>query len=124
VRTAVLAKLEALRAEKVIGKSLEAVVTLNVNFSSDSDARLQTYASALPELFNVSEVEFLTVTHNDSDYLSNIAVRRSEQPKCERCWRYVADVGNEESYPTVCLRCAEALAAIGFPPYSNPEGAA
>jgi isoleucyl-tRNA synthetase len=49
---------------------------------------------------------------------------RSIHPKCERCWRYVPDVGSEQSYPTVCLRCAEALAAIGFPPYSNPEDAA
>ena len=44
--------------------------------------------------------------------------------KCERCWRYTGDVGNESNYPTVCLRCAEALAAISYPPYSKEEGAA
>jgi isoleucyl-tRNA synthetase len=114
LRTAVLAKLESLRAQKIIGKSLEAIVTLYVK---ETDANLRKYATSLPELFNVSEVDFLTVTHNDPDYLPNIDVRRSEQPKCDRCWRHVPDVGHNANYPTVCLRCAEALDAIDFPPY-------
>jgi isoleucyl-tRNA synthetase len=120
VRSDVLAKLEGLRAEKLIGKSLEAIVTLNVSGHSESDARLQRYAIALPELFNVSEVEFLTVAHNDPDYLPTMAVRRSERPKCERCWRYIPDVGDNACYPTVCLRCADALNAINYPPYDAP----
>jgi isoleucyl-tRNA synthetase len=37
--------------------------------------------------------------------------------KCDRCWRYTDDVGQEQKYPTVCLRCAQALDAIDFPPY-------
>ncbi len=121
LRSEVLAKLETLRAEKVIGKSLEAVAAINVNFDSDADTKLQAYAAALPELFNVSEVEFQTVTHNDADTLASISVRRSTQPKCERCWRYVPDVAASADYPTVCLRCAEALAAIHFAPYQASE---
>jgi isoleucyl-tRNA synthetase len=112
-RTEVLAKLEKLRAEKMIGKSLEAMVTL-----FDNNSMLKTYASALPELFNVSEVDFQSVHSSDTDYVGNMEVCRSEQPKCERCWRYVPDVGNKSNYPTVCLRCAEALAAIHFAPYT------
>ena len=45
VRTEVLAKLEVLRAEKTIGKSLEAVVSLHV--TGYGDAALQKYAEAL-----------------------------------------------------------------------------
>jgi len=120
VRSDVLAKLEGLRAEKIIGKSLEATVTLNVSDHSESDARLQRYAIALPELFNVSEVEFVKATHNNPDDLPTMAVRRSEKPKCERCWRYVPDVGDDARYPTVCLRCADALQAINYPPYDAP----
>jgi len=120
VRSDVLAKLEGLRAEKIIGKSLEATVTLNVSDHSESDARLQRYAIALPELFNVSEVEFVTAPHNNPDDLPTMAVRRSEKPKCERCWRYVPDVGDDARYPTVCLRCADALHAINYPPYDGP----
>ena len=121
LRTVVLAKLESLRAQKIIGKSLEAVVTLYV---TESDARLRKYATSLPELFNVSEVDFKAAAPTDSDYLSTLSVERSEQPKCERCWRAVPDVGQNANYPTVCLRCAEALAAVDFAPFavtSNKE---
>ncbi|SFS16428.1 Isoleucyl-tRNA synthetase [Granulicella pectinivorans] len=104
-RAQVLARLEGLRAAKIIGKSLEAIVTLPTQA-----AHLAKYASALPELFNVSEVEFSET--------EEIAVRASDQPKCERCWRYVSDVGTSNSYPTVCQRCAEALEAIAFAPYA------
>jgi isoleucyl-tRNA synthetase len=38
--------------------------------------------------------------------------------KCDRCWRFTDDVGNDANYPTVCLRCAEALDAIDFSPYA------
>jgi isoleucyl-tRNA synthetase len=123
IRSEVLAKLERLRAEKAIGKSLEATVSLFVVEPSEERAMLTNYAPALPELFNVSEVDLVAGATNDTDYVANMEVRRSNQPKCARCWRYVPDVGSESKYPTVCLRCAEALAAIGFPPYSA-EGAA
>jgi len=113
VRTQVLAQLEVLRADKVIGKSLEAIVTLNLTNESSTDP-LQKYASALPELFNVSEVAFVT---GDQDAAS-LSVRRSDKPKCERCWRYVQDVASDSRYPTVCQRCAEALDAIHFAPYT------
>jgi isoleucyl-tRNA synthetase len=116
VRADVLAKLEKLRAEKAIGKSLEAVVTL---FVTAPDPILTRDVAALPELFNTSEVDLLTVVHNDSDYLANMEVRRSEQPKCERCWRLVPDVGGDVRYPTVCLRCAEALDAVEFEAYAK-----
>jgi isoleucyl-tRNA synthetase len=120
VRSDVLAKLEGLRADKIIGKSLEAIVSINVNDHSESDALFQRYAIALPELFNVSEVDFLTATQNDPDHLPIMAVRRSERAKCERCWRYVPDVGDDARYPTVCLRCADALQAINYPPFDSP----
>ena len=47
-------------------------------------------------------------------------VSKSTAPKCERCWRFVQDVGNDTRYPTVCLRCADALKAINYPPYPAP----
>jgi isoleucyl-tRNA synthetase len=109
-RTEVLAKLETLRAEKVIGKALEAVVALSAPAEQDLLAK---YLESLPELFNVSEVDILT----NSDR-SSLTVERSQRTKCDRCWRYTDDVGQNAAYPTVCLRCAEALDAIGFAPYT------
>ena len=113
VREQVLAKLELLRASKEIGKSLEATVTIAVN-----NPNLSKYASALPELFNVSEVEITAMTEGAS-----VEVQPSQQPRCERCWRYVPDVAKDTRYPTVCLRCATALEAIGFAPYDAQEAA-
>jgi isoleucyl-tRNA synthetase len=116
-RSEVLAKLEALRAEKIIGKALEGVVTLYVAETAEEDL-VAKYVESLPELFNVSEVDILPVTHHDPDNLPNLAVHRSQRTKCERCWRHVPDVGEQEKYPTVCLRCAEALDAVDLPPYA------
>ena len=112
-----MAKLETLRTEKTIGKSLEAVATLHIN---ESESVLQNYADSLPELFNVSEVDFLIAASSENDYLPTLSVKSSPQPKCDRCWRHVPDVGDNANYPTVCLRCAEALDAIDFPPYTHP----
>ena len=116
VRTEVLTKLEALRERKEIGKSLEAVVTISTE-AHQGGTELERYLSALPELFNVSEVTFAEVPRNGSEILA-LDVRRSSNPKCERCWRYVADVGQDTRFPTVCLRCSDALEAVGFEPYA------
>ena len=114
VREQVLAKLEVLRAEKVIGKSLEAKVTLHAG----ENGLLTKYEGALAELFNVSEVGLRAVTPGDAGHVASMGVERSGAPKCERCWRYVPDVGAEGRFPTVCERCAEALEAIEYAPYA------
>jgi isoleucyl-tRNA synthetase len=106
LRQQVLAKLEVLRADKVIGKSLEAEVVLG----RDCAAPIGKYHAALAELFNVSKV-----TLEDGAALS---VNKSSAPKCERCWRYVDEIGADPRFPTVCLRCANALDAISYAPYA------
>jgi isoleucyl-tRNA synthetase len=112
LRAEVLAKLEILREQKVVGKSLEATVTLA------RTPELEKYAGALAELFNVSQVELISMHTADPDSVGTIHVQHSGDSKCERCWRYVPDVGADPRYPSVCARCVEALAAIGFPPYA------
>jgi isoleucyl-tRNA synthetase len=112
LRAEVLVKLEALRAEKVIGKALEAIVTLPADSAIDNSVTGK-YEDSLPELFNVSEVDIAAGTD-----ATGISVERSPETKCDRCWRYTDDVGQNDAYPTVCLRCAEALDAIDFPPYT------
>ena len=112
LREQVLAKLEVLRAEKIIGKSLEAEVTLALGRGALAEV-VAKYGSALPELFNVSVVSVRESALADD----GITVHQSQSPRCERCWRYVAEVGEDGRYPTVCLRCGHALAAIGYKPY-------
>ncbi len=56
----------------------------------------------------------------DLEPLWAVRVVSADSTRCERCWRYVPDVAADPRYPTVCLRCAEALEAIGYPPYAHP----
>jgi isoleucyl-tRNA synthetase len=138
VRSQVLSQLEMCRINKNIGKSLEAVA--NIEASPLAYRLLRQYEHSLAELLNVSEAlismrgmeglaearlmndsQFSDYTHDKSleaDFAVGASVLPSTSPKCERCWRHVPDVGHNTNYPTVCLRCAEALDAIDFPPYA------
>jgi isoleucyl-tRNA synthetase len=69
---------------------------------------------------NVSSVEVTQADGLDGAALLETTAKFASGTKCERCWRYTHDVGEEGEYPTVCLRCAEALEAISFPPYPAP----
>ncbi len=122
VREQVLSRLEFLRGEKKIGKSLEAHVSLSGAESTEASsvAVLRRYQSSLAELFNVSSVDVGVAAGGDDGLGTWIEARPSTEPKCERCWRYVPDIGEDADYPTVCRRCAAALGAIGYPPHEGP----
>ncbi|HWB32083.1 MAG TPA: isoleucine--tRNA ligase [Acidobacteriaceae bacterium] len=159
-RNQVLSKLEELRAQKAIGKSLDADVTLQVNELWME--KFGEYVPGLPELFNVSNVTIQVSSASEvnairgRDYLEkypqgneDLKQRLSGEPrephpsdfwytdeawknsslswgqakaapptKCDRCWRHVPDVGSDARYPSVCHRCAQALDAIDFLPYT------
>jgi isoleucyl-tRNA synthetase len=122
LRDGVLRLLEEKRVNKEIGKSLEAFVEIEVHTSNPANVRaLKAYSlGTLQELLNVSQVHVQTYDANpDSASPFIVLVMCSINTKCERCWRHVPDVGQQEEYPTVCLRCAEALDAIDFPPYAT-----
>jgi isoleucyl-tRNA synthetase len=103
VRDAVLKSLDDARERKVIGSSLEASVGLEAN--GEMLKLLTDYETELPALFIVSQVELKKGT------VDPIAVQvdRARGDKCERCWRYTLDVGHDEDFPTICLRCAAAV---------------
>ena len=93
--------LEMARAEKVIGHSLNAKVTINAdkenyNFLKDKEELLQ-------EVFIVSAVEVKEANELKID------VTPAEGEKCERCWMYSTTVGEDKENPTICHRCSEAL---------------
>jgi isoleucyl-tRNA synthetase len=124
LRQDVLGQIETLRVNKNIGKSLEA--TVGVEAFPDHFTWIKKYEGSLPELLNVSAVRLAEVVLTVPGYRNmnfrgggayDSTVEKSTTPKCERCWRHVLDVGDDANYPTVCLRCAEALDAIDFPPY-------
>ncbi|WP_093988681.1 isoleucine--tRNA ligase [Massiliimalia timonensis] len=98
--------LEEKRSEKLIGKSLDAKVTLYC------DGELFTFLSGvkgeLKTIFICSQVEVLNGTgefSGETEGLS-ITVTKAEGEKCERCWVYDDSVGKDAEHPTLCARCA------------------
>jgi isoleucyl-tRNA synthetase len=114
IRTEVLKALELARNEKIIGGGLEAKVTLGAG--GDLAKLLNAYASSLPALFIVSQVDVVAnqapeASSGDSTGLA-VKVSRADGQKCERCWNYSTHVGESAEYPTACERCLAALAEI------------
>jgi isoleucyl-tRNA synthetase len=103
VRDGVLKSLEDARNGKLIGAPLEARVRLTANGSLYP--LLEEYAGELPTLFIVSQVEIARAV----DGALGVEVERAAGRKCERCWKYTADVGSDERFPSICAPCASAV---------------
>ncbi|EST13129.1 isoleucine--tRNA ligase [Sporolactobacillus laevolacticus] len=109
VRDDVLKSLEKARDAKLIGKSLEASVTLYVT----AETAFLKNTQDLDKLLIVSQV---TVAEgNDvpeaADQYTNIAVAvaQAEGEKCERCWAVLPSVGEDTEHPKLCAHCAETV---------------
>jgi isoleucyl-tRNA synthetase len=105
VRDEVNLQLEQKRQEKVIAANLSAQVTLSA--SNEKAGLLADYEDFLSTLFGVSRVRLETAAATDS---VDVKVEKAEGIKCERCWRYVADVSQSPELPGICSRCVDALA--------------
>ena len=103
IRDAVNGALEAARAGKKIGKSLEAKVKLTVPAEDAFLAEMD--AGALADLLIVSQAEA------ETGAALAVAVEPAGGAKCERCWKQTASVGGG-AHPTLCARCAAAVANI------------
>ena len=100
--------LEVARANKDIGLSLEAKVTLYAE--SDEYDFLKGKEELLKEIFIVSGVKILENRRNeDSEVPIGIKVEKADGHKCERCWMYSETVGESAEYPTLCERCRDNL---------------
>jgi len=106
IRDQVLRSLEEARVAKQIGSSLEARVTLSA--SGETLELLRSHQTELRYIFIVSQVELKEASWSDV----SISVSNADGEKCERCWNYSTLVGQSSKFPTVCERCAEALAEI------------
>ena len=104
LRSAVNGALEQARADKVIGKSLEAAVALTV---PQEDAFLQEMdEDALADLFIVSQVQ-LTVGDE-----VKVSVKAAEGAKCGRCWKVLHSVKAVGEHEALCPRCAAVMAKL------------
>jgi len=118
LRSDVYKALEIARINKVIGKSLEAEVTMH--FNDTAAAAFEKIAeNDYKALFIVSDVHINTGTdkmfdkaeiHAGSEFPGvSVAVGASKKPKCVRCWKHDTDVGINENHPELCPRCVDVV---------------
>jgi isoleucyl-tRNA synthetase len=110
VREQVLKALEEARNSKLIGKSLEAQVTISA--SEPVYLILTKYREQLRYLFIVSGVEIEQASSGNGAGSVKVVVSKAHGKKCDRCWNYSTHVGEDSAYPTVCERCSAALKEI------------
>ncbi len=101
LRDEVMRALETARADKLIGKSLEARIRITVS-DPDAYAVLDSFRSVLNAVFIVSETEL--VQGNEGGATISVEVSVAEGEKCDRCWRVTRDAVRTED-ACLCARC-------------------
>jgi len=119
VRREVAKALEMARAQKLIGSSLEARVTIR-RAPEDIPALLAAKRALLPTVFIVSRVDLdargsLPAVVHDSQDIPGLVVGVDRAPgdKCERCWTRTESVGRDATHPTLCERCVAVMRELG-----------
>ncbi len=114
-RRQVLREVEPVRAQGLIGSSLQARVEIAA--AADILPVLRRFEAALPELLIVSEV---ILVESPDPALTRISVRPTAWSKCPRCWVYSPDLGAAAAESEVCPKCAQALARLGRDGQASP----
>jgi len=112
VRAEVSKALEQARVAKIIGHSLDAGVTISAE--PEMLAFLGEYAADLAAIFIVSKVTLVDAMSGDSyaaEAVPGLRVQVSAAPgeKCERCWCYCEELGQDTSHPDICPKCTKAV---------------
>ncbi len=102
IRALVMRKLEDLRSAGSIGSSLQGEVDLKAN--GEDLTLLQSVAEQLSFIFIVSRVS----VHAGAGELA-IEINPSAHEKCERCWHWREDIGQDPAHPHICGRCVTSL---------------
>lgn len=114
-RDKVLKALEEARNQKLIGKSLEAKVTIYPNeqvadLLKAVDADLAQLLIVSPDYFEVVTKETAPANAQRFDDVA-ILVEKAPGEVCDRCRQVRSDVGSHQHLPTLCGHCAEIVEA-------------
>jgi len=102
--------LEDKRSAGMIGSSLEAKVTIKT--ASERDFTYLTENKAiLPSALIVSQVEISRIEEikqglGEEFSYTEVEIEKADGQKCDRCWNFKEDVGQDTTYETLCSRCA------------------
>lgn len=119
-------QLESCRAEGALGASLEASVQLELGDGELAQAitaalhQLEASPHAavdnLADWLLVSQLQLggtpaaAVLAEVEEDGVT-LRISRASGEKCERCWHYTEDIGDNSAHPTICGRCIAALNA-------------
>ncbi|MDN8708904.1 isoleucine--tRNA ligase [Staphylococcus aureus] len=105
--------LETARNEKVIGKSLEAKVTIASNDKFNASEFLTSF-DALHQLFIVSQVKVVDKLDDQATAYEHgdIVIEHADGEKCERCWNYSEDLGAVDELTNLCPRCQQVVKSL------------
>lgn len=116
LRDKVLKALEVARDQKIIGKSMEAAVTI---YASEPVKDLLTELDAnIMQLLIVSDLHIADLKDAPSDAMQfdDVAIKVVHAPGevCPRCRMLKTDIGTDKRFPQLCARCA-AIVANDYP---------
>lgn len=117
VRGEVNKVLEQARADKLIGGSLEAAVTL---YADDAlSAQLNSLGNELRFVLLTSQADVKPLSAAPESAVNSeldglrIGFGKAAGSKCPRCWHYATDIGQDSEYPELCGRCVTNVAGNG-----------
>jgi isoleucyl-tRNA synthetase len=119
VRDQVLAELEGLRKDGVIGANLDAEVDVYADDASLTVLELLADELRFVLITSYARVHPLSTRPADSPVLEvaggqiAIVAKPCLHAKCERCWHHREDVGSHAEHPTLCGRCIENVDGVG-----------
>jgi isoleucyl-tRNA synthetase len=114
LRDDVMKALEIARANKLIGKSLDAKITLYL--SGDICSFVESFGDLLPTVFIVSDVEISGAeapaeAFAETDSGIAILVEQAEGEKCDSCWMYTKEA-IDDGEGRLCPRCKRIIDSI------------
>jgi len=117
VRSEVNKAIEPMRKDRVIGKSLDAEVTLYT--TEEIRALVDSDDVDSMEFFIVSKVNLADLADAPADAFTGeevadlkIGVVAASGEKCERCWRISEELGTDPAYADACPRCTAVLKTL------------
>ena len=116
VRGEVTRAIEAARAEKKIGHSLDASVTIGAD--GDLYRELEPFAATLRSIFITSEATLVKHMGSGDGSASeeipglSVAVAPAGGEKCQRCWVRETSVGEDSRHPGICSRCSSIIGEL------------
>ncbi len=113
LRDDVMKALEIARAEKLVGKSLEAKITV---YTKDEEvlALLNSFGNELTTVFIVSGVKVESTAAPEAAYCGEesqlaVLVEPADGCKCDRCWSFSTEGEDDGEGGFLCARCREIL---------------